>query len=125
VPAKSLLIEPDLVAKKRVQKGKKKEKDVAEQIPAEGDFKFGDAPSKVLGAKMSTGGVIMVTIGWNPRSNGVIPKPSSFANTVIREVCPKLLVDFYESRINLKPKQATPAADLNQQEFTHQKVPNL
>jgi len=62
-------------------------------------------PAKVLGAKMSTfGSTIMVTIGWNPRENGLIPKPSSYPNTVIREQCPKLLVDFYESRINLKPK---------------------
>jgi len=80
-------------------------------IQVEGDFKYGDVPSKVLGAKMSTGcSTIMVTIGWTPRANGVIPRPSSFPNTVIREECPKLLVDFYESRINLKPKITTPDA---------------
>ena len=75
---------------------------------------------------MSTGGsTIMVTIGWNPRPNGVIPKPSSYANTVIREVCPKLLVDFYESRINLKPKQTTSVADQHQQEVSQSKVQGM
>ena len=93
-------------------KGKKKEDNGAEKIPEEGDFKHGDVPSKVLGAKMSTvGSTIMVTIGWSPRANGVIPKPSSFPNTLIRESCPKLLVDFYESRINLKPKMPAQNTD--------------
>jgi hypothetical protein len=49
----------------------------------------------------------MVTLSWERRRNGIIPKPSQFTNVTVRDQCPKLLVDFYESRINLK-KQSAP-----------------
>jgi hypothetical protein len=49
--------------------------------------------------------MIMVTITWERRADGIVPKPSHFASAIIRDECPKLLVDFYESRINLKGKR--------------------
>ena len=48
---------------------------------------------------------IMVTIAWERRPDGVVPKPSHFSNVIVRDECPRLLVDFYESRINLKSKR--------------------
>jgi len=70
-------------------------------LPEVGDFKYGDTASKVLGAKLTQNG-IFVSVTWERRSDGVFPRPGLFLNTEVREKCPKLLVDFYESRINLK-----------------------
>jgi hypothetical protein len=70
-------------------------------LPEIGDFKVGDQPCEVLGAKLSSTG-IWVSVAWQARKDGTVPKPGLFLNTEVREQCPKLLVDFYESRINLK-----------------------
>jgi len=75
-------------------------------LPDVGSFET-DTAEKVLGAKLCGPKQIIVTIGWQKRSDGVIPKPSQFSNETVKENCPKLLVEFYESRINLKTKPVT------------------
>lgn len=62
-----------------------------------------DIPERVLGAKLSQG-MIHVTIEWKTRSNGFKPSDSVFLNEEIKVQCPRLLVDFYESRINSRQK---------------------
>ena len=53
-------------------------------------------------------GSIQVTIEWKARaSSGVRPGGSIFTNDVIKDKCPRLLVDFYESRINAKSRTST------------------
>ena len=83
-----------------------KKVDVTEldKLPEAGSFQT-DSPQKVTAAKLCND-YIVVSIEWKRRANGVQPKSSSFTNKVVREQCPKLLVDFYESRINSKSKAA-------------------
>lgn len=47
-----------------------------------------------------------MTIEWKPREDGSKPLESVFTNEVIKEKCPRLLVDFYESRINARSRTA-------------------
>lgn len=47
-------------------------------------------------------GLIHVTIEWKVRHNGHKPTETVFTNQEVKERCPKLLVDFYESRINAR-----------------------
>ena len=51
-----------------------------EALPDVGDFKYGDTAQKVLCAKMTSQSLIMVTVSWERRSDGTLPKPSSFTN---------------------------------------------
>lgn len=67
---------------------------------------MGDIPERVIGAKMSNN-VIMVTIEWRCRPDGIKPSESIFTNEIIKDRCPRLLVDFYESRINAKQRSTT------------------
>lgn len=78
-------------------------------LPDTGSFRT-DAPRKVTAAKLCNDQII-VTIEWQKRSNGVQPKSSNYTNKIVREECPKLLVDFYESRINSKTKGAAATAE--------------
>ena len=68
-----------------------------------GCFDHGDIPEKVIGAKMSNG-AIMVTLEWKLRPDGTKPLESIFTNEVVKDKFPRLLVDFYESRINAKTR---------------------
>jgi hypothetical protein len=45
---------------------------------------------------------VIVTLDWKERPNGVKPKPSIVPNTIAKDKCPILLVNFYETRINYK-----------------------
>ena len=74
-------------------------------LPEVGSFGT-DTAERVLGAKLCANSII-VTIEWHTRQDGKKPKPSQFSNSTVRENCPELLVDFYESRINLKTKPVT------------------
>lgn len=74
-------------------------------LPEAGSFQT-DTPARVTAAKLCQDSII-VTIEWEKRSNGFQPKPSNFSNKIVKEECAKLLVDFYESRINSKTKNAT------------------
>eukprot|EP00347_Sterkiella_histriomuscorum_P012339 403368972 len=77
---------------------------VATTIIAEckGSFET-DIPERVYSAKMSKH-CIEVTIEWQVRADGVKPLPTQYSNNEVKERCPKLLVDFYESRINARSR---------------------
>ena len=51
-----------------------------------------------------TGGTILITIEWNKRADGYQPLESTHSNEVVKDKYPRLLVDFYESRINAKSR---------------------
>ena len=55
-----------------------------EDLPEEGDFKYGDVAWKVLDAKINEQG-IFVLVQWKRRRNGVLPKQGIFSSTVVRE----------------------------------------
>ncbi|TNV79742.1 hypothetical protein FGO68_gene3745 [Halteria grandinella] len=69
-----------------------------------GSFDSGDIPLRVTGAKMTIGQGIQVTIEWKPRADGTRPLESVFTNEIVKDKCPRLLVDFYESRINARSR---------------------
>ena len=46
----------------------------------------------------------MMNLSWNPRKNGFIPKNSYYTNKEILPLYPKLLVDFYESKLRFVPQ---------------------
>jgi hypothetical protein len=48
-----------------------------------------------------------VTLEWEQRSNGFKPDHSILTNEHVKEKCPRLLVEFYESRINFKGRATT------------------
>ena len=60
-----------------------------------------DEADRISAAKV-VNGVITVTVEWKARVNGFRPLSQTFTNDKVKEQCPRLLVDFYESRINLK-----------------------
>ena len=43
---------------------------------------------------------VLVTIEWKEREDRFKPLNSNISNKIIRNKCPELLVDFYETRIN-------------------------
>ena len=55
----------------------------------------------MISAKM-TGNIIYVVMEWRKRANGFKPKETIVTNDVVKEKCPRLLIEFYESRINPK-----------------------
>jgi len=55
----------------------------------------------VVSAKM-TGNIIYVVMEWRKRPNGFKPRETIVTNDVVKEKCPKLLIEYYESRINPK-----------------------
>ena len=73
---------------------------IVDELPDLASFTI-DKPLRVTAAKLCSDQII-VTIEWEKRTNGFQPKASNFSNKLVREECPKLLVDFYESRINSK-----------------------
>ena len=78
-----------------------------EHVPTYGIFER-DIPERVVGAKVSSGH-IYVTIEWQARSDSSKPEDTTFLNEVVKEKCPKLLVDFYESRINARSTAKPPS----------------
>jgi hypothetical protein len=70
-------------------------------LPEQGSFVH-DKPFRVVSARLGEDKIITVTIEWDSRVNGTKPKNSQFTSKVVRDQCPQLLVDFYETRINLK-----------------------
>ncbi len=69
-------------------------------MPSYGTFE-NDVPERVIGAKVSNG-QIYVMIEWKVRGNGTKPSETTFINEVVKERCPRMLVEFYESRINAR-----------------------
>ena len=46
----------------------------------------------------------MVTVRWKERIDGIRPKDTVILNEIVKERWPRILVDFYESRIKTKSK---------------------
>ena len=63
-----------------------------------------DIPEEVIGAKMQSG-KIMVTVRWKERIDGIRPIDTVILNEIVKERWPRILVDFYESRIKTKRKK--------------------
>ncbi len=92
--------------KKRVKKKQLKDDDqiISEnnQLSIDG-IMDSDIPEEVIGAKMQSG-KIMVTVRWKERIDGIRPKDTVILNEIVKERWPRILVDFYESRIKTKSK---------------------
>ena len=46
----------------------------------------------------------MVTVRWKERIDGIRPNDTVILNEIVKERWPRILVDFYESRIKTKSK---------------------
>lgn len=44
---------------------------------------------------------VLVTIEWKSREDGIKPENTIVTNSIAKKQCAELLVDFYESRINV------------------------
>lgn len=65
----------------------------------EGSFENGDVPLKLVDGKINTEGEILISVEWKNRPNGKKPINSILTNVELKELCPRLLIEFYESRI--------------------------
>jgi len=57
-----------------------------------------DSPNKVINAKFLNK-ELMCLIEWNPRSNGITPDPSYHKVEYFKKKYPKLLIDFFETKL--------------------------
>jgi len=68
-----------------------------------------DSPYKILSSRIAyEDGVngkkisqIQLLVEWHLRHNGSQSKPTYFNNKVLRNKCPLLLLDFYESKLKI------------------------
>ncbi len=42
---------------------------------------------------------IRLLVEWEMRPDGIYPNPTYYSNLEIQEICPDLLIDFYESKL--------------------------
>jgi hypothetical protein len=65
-----------------------------------GSFEANDVPKKLITARLdSDSGEVNCLVDWEKRVNGLKPTESFISNKVLRQKCPYLLLDFYESRL--------------------------
>lgn len=65
-----------------------------------GSLEQDDMPRRLLTAKLHTDtNEVKCLVEWEARRGGVIPASSFVSNRLLRERCPDLLLDFYESRL--------------------------
>jgi hypothetical protein len=65
-----------------------------------GCFESKDVPKKLITARlMGPYNEVNCLVEWMPRENGIKPNDSFISNKILREKCPNLLLDFYESRL--------------------------
>jgi len=65
-----------------------------------GSYDNGDLPRKLLTARQGVKpDEVNCLVEWNQRKNGIKPMESFVSNKILREKCPNLLLDFYESRL--------------------------
>jgi hypothetical protein len=65
-----------------------------------GSFDQDDNPKRLLTAKLHTDtNEVKCLVEWEARKGGVKPADSFVSNKVLRQRCPQLLLDFYESRL--------------------------
>ena len=71
--------------------------------PTFGNLKFGDVPDKIIQYEVTQSKdkdiEINCVVAWQPRKNGDIPKNSIVSNAMLRSRCPRVLVEYYESKI--------------------------
>ena len=73
--------------------------------PVHGTFEF-DTPRCVSKAKL-VGKTVICTVEWQVRKNGAKPEPTRYPNSILRDKCPMLLLEFYESRVRFHPEPKT------------------
>eukprot|EP00347_Sterkiella_histriomuscorum_P011847 403370879 len=66
--------------------------------PQQGSFAT-DIPLRIKGAKL-LGSQMILTVEWQERENGEKPLELEIDNTQAKELCPKILAEFYESKIH-------------------------
>jgi hypothetical protein len=65
-----------------------------------GSFDQDDKPKRLLTAKLHTDtNEVKCLVEWEIRKGGVKPADSFVSNKLLRQRCPQLLLDFYESRL--------------------------
>jgi hypothetical protein len=64
-----------------------------------------DYPAKIVSAKLSQENVVMCDVEWKPRIDGTRPLRSTYSNQELRKTCPKLLLDYYETKLQTQKKQ--------------------
>ena len=70
------------------------------QLKIVGSFEENDRPKRLVTARlMSPNNEVNCLVEWLQRENGIKPLESFISNKILREKCPQLLLDFYESRL--------------------------
>jgi hypothetical protein len=66
-----------------------------------------DKPSKIITGKQHDDNEyeIICLVEWKKRADGRIPKPTYYTNAELKERCPNLLIEFYESRLKFPPNK--------------------
>jgi hypothetical protein len=67
-----------------------------------GDLEY-DIPQKITHARMS-GSEVMCQVEWKKRYDNSKPKQSYVSNKILKQQYPKLLLDYYESKIKIEKK---------------------
>jgi len=72
-----------------------------------GSFESRDVPKRLITAKMvGPNNEVNCKVEWLPRENGVKPADTFISNKLLREKCPNILLDFYESRLRFPSNPA-------------------
>jgi len=72
-----------------------------------GSFEYGDTADKIVTAKLlkkDHEDQVYCMLQWKPRKDGARPGDSLYSNKALRELCPRLLLDFYEERLRFPSK---------------------
>jgi hypothetical protein len=65
-----------------------------------GSFEANDEPKTLITAKLVTEtNQVNCLVEWHARKSGIKPSDTFVTNKILREKCPHLLLDFYESRL--------------------------
>lgn len=65
-----------------------------------GSFESKDVPIRLITARLvGSNNDVNCLVEWVPRDNGIKPSDSFISNKILREKCPNILLDFYESRL--------------------------
>lgn len=72
-----------------------------------GSFESGDMPKRLITARlMAPNNEVNCLVEWETRKCGIKPAETFVSNKVLREKCPQLLLDFYESRLRFPANSA-------------------
>jgi hypothetical protein len=69
-------------------------------LPLKGDI-YLDKPKRIITAKqhMDKDDEILCLVEWQPRANNSVPQPSYYTNKDLKDICPMILIEYYESRL--------------------------